>query len=85
MVNAELYEKCYCGLCSEDPSNIGFKQSMTVCLGKTKEALLHHRWQEAAEYMVSYSQMIEERRNIPNLSYKLVGIYIHCDEKLLTI
>lgn len=52
---------------------------MMICLEKIREALLHHRWQEAAEYMVSYSQMVEERRHDTPQQYKLVGVYIVCD------
>lgn len=50
---------------------LGFRQSTMMCLEKIREALLHHRWQEAAEYMVSYSQMIEERRHDTLQPYKL--------------
>uniref|UniRef100_A0A673BA01 TATA box binding protein (TBP)-associated factor, RNA polymerase I, A n=1 Tax=Sphaeramia orbicularis TaxID=375764 RepID=A0A673BA01_9TELE len=30
-----------------------------ICLERIREAMLHHRWQEAAEYMVFYPQKLE--------------------------
>ncbi|XP_070843068.1 TATA box-binding protein-associated factor RNA polymerase I subunit A [Chaetodon trifascialis] len=42
------------------PKETGFHQSTRVCLEHIREALLHHRWQEAAEYMACYPQMLED-------------------------
>ncbi|KAG8011442.1 TATA box-binding protein-associated factor RNA polymerase I subunit A [Nibea albiflora] len=42
------------------PRETGFHQSTRLCLEHIREALLHHRWQEAAEYMACYPQMLED-------------------------
>uniref|UniRef100_A0A673BBL0 TATA box binding protein (TBP)-associated factor, RNA polymerase I, A n=1 Tax=Sphaeramia orbicularis TaxID=375764 RepID=A0A673BBL0_9TELE len=36
-----------------------FRHSTRICLERIREAMLHHRWQEAAEYMVFYPQKLE--------------------------
>ncbi|XP_042358906.1 TATA box-binding protein-associated factor RNA polymerase I subunit A [Plectropomus leopardus] len=38
----------------------GFNWDTRVCLEQMREAVLHHRWQEAAEYMACYSQTIQD-------------------------
>ncbi|XP_029352620.1 TATA box-binding protein-associated factor RNA polymerase I subunit A isoform X2 [Echeneis naucrates] len=38
----------------------GFHKSYRICLEHIREAMLHHRWQEAAEYMACYPQMLED-------------------------
>ncbi|XP_041814929.1 TATA box-binding protein-associated factor RNA polymerase I subunit A [Chelmon rostratus] len=50
-------------MCVETPKETGFHQSMRICLEHIREALLHHRWQEAAEYMACYPQMLEDSTN----------------------
>lgn len=35
--------------------------------------MLHHRWQEAAEYMASYTQILEDRNKIKAQPKKEVG------------
>ncbi|XP_027140065.1 TATA box-binding protein-associated factor RNA polymerase I subunit A isoform X1 [Larimichthys crocea] len=42
------------------PRETGFHQSTRICLEHIREALLHHRWQEAAEYMACYPQKLED-------------------------
>uniref|UniRef100_H3DG51 TATA box binding protein (TBP)-associated factor, RNA polymerase I, A n=1 Tax=Tetraodon nigroviridis TaxID=99883 RepID=H3DG51_TETNG len=37
----------------------GFHHSTRLCLEQIREALLHHRWQEAAEFMACYPQILE--------------------------
>lgn len=54
----------------EMSSESGFHQSSRICLEQIREALLHHRWQEAAEYMVSYPQIIEETSHESPQQYK---------------
>ncbi|XP_068198844.1 TATA box-binding protein-associated factor RNA polymerase I subunit A isoform X2 [Antennarius striatus] len=49
--------------CEKIPKEFGFHQSTRVCLQHVREALLHHRWQEAAEYMACYPQMLENTTN----------------------
>ncbi|CAK6962724.1 TATA box-binding protein-associated factor RNA polymerase I subunit A [Scomber scombrus] len=44
----------------EKPNETGFHKSMRICLEQIREALLHHRWQEAAEYMACYPQMLDD-------------------------
>ncbi|XP_051264492.1 TATA box-binding protein-associated factor RNA polymerase I subunit A isoform X1 [Dicentrarchus labrax] len=43
----------------EKPMETGFQQTTRICLEQIREALLHHRWQEAAEYMAYYPQILE--------------------------
>lgn len=49
--------------CAETPRETGFHESTRICLEQMREALLHHRWQEAAEYMACYTQMLEDPTN----------------------
>ncbi|XP_068609919.1 TATA box-binding protein-associated factor RNA polymerase I subunit A [Brachionichthys hirsutus] len=49
--------------CEKTPKETGFHQSTRVCLQRIREALLHQRWQEAAEYMACYPQMLEDTTN----------------------
>uniref|UniRef100_A0A3Q4I4Z2 TATA box binding protein (TBP)-associated factor, RNA polymerase I, A n=1 Tax=Neolamprologus brichardi TaxID=32507 RepID=A0A3Q4I4Z2_NEOBR len=57
---------------SEDNSSKGEKKSKFplvkpiygggfMCRERIREAMLHHRWEEAAEYMVYYPQILEDR------------------------
>uniref|UniRef100_UPI0037E706E6 TATA box-binding protein-associated factor RNA polymerase I subunit A n=1 Tax=Semicossyphus pulcher TaxID=241346 RepID=UPI0037E706E6 len=57
-------------LCVEQPKETGFHQSTRMCLEQIREALLHHRWQEAAEYMACYPQMLEDTTNGTAQQYK---------------
>ncbi|XP_030626809.1 TATA box-binding protein-associated factor RNA polymerase I subunit A [Chanos chanos] len=43
----------------ETPKETGFQTSMRLCLNALREALLHHRWHEAAEYFSAYCQSLE--------------------------
>lgn len=38
----------------------GFRESTRLCLERIREAMLHHRWEEAAEDMVHYLQILED-------------------------
>ncbi|XP_051951446.1 TATA box-binding protein-associated factor RNA polymerase I subunit A [Xyrauchen texanus] len=38
----------------------GFHKSTRNCLKMIRDAMLHHRWQEAAEYFSSYTQTLED-------------------------
>lgn len=38
----------------------GFHESMRLCLERIREAMLHHRWEEAAEDMVHFPQILED-------------------------
>ncbi|XP_038583152.1 TATA box-binding protein-associated factor RNA polymerase I subunit A [Micropterus salmoides] len=50
-------------VCVETPKETGFHQTTRICLEQIREALLHHRWQEAAEYMACYPQMLDDSTN----------------------
>ncbi|KAM9339231.1 TATA box-binding protein-associated factor RNA polymerase I subunit A [Symphorus nematophorus] len=57
-------------MCVETPKETGFHQSTRICLEQIREALLHHRWQEAAEYMACYPQMLEDTTHGTAQQYK---------------
>ncbi|XP_056283758.1 TATA box-binding protein-associated factor RNA polymerase I subunit A [Pseudoliparis swirei] len=57
-------------MCAETPRETGFHQSTRACLEMIREALLHHRWQEAAEYMACYPQLLEDPTNGKFQQYK---------------
>lgn len=38
----------------------GFHKSSRLCLHAIRDAVLHHRWQEAAQYLDSYTQTLED-------------------------
>ncbi|XP_040920053.1 TATA box-binding protein-associated factor RNA polymerase I subunit A [Toxotes jaculatrix] len=57
-------------MCAETPKETGFHQSTRICLEQIREAMLHHRWQEAAEYMACYSQMLEDPTQGTTQQYK---------------
>ncbi|XP_044025983.1 TATA box-binding protein-associated factor RNA polymerase I subunit A isoform X1 [Siniperca chuatsi] len=57
-------------MCVETPKETGFHQSTRICLEQIREALLHHRWQEAAEYMACYAQMLDDPTNGTAQQYK---------------
>uniref|UniRef100_A0A4W4H6D9 TATA box binding protein (TBP)-associated factor, RNA polymerase I, A n=1 Tax=Electrophorus electricus TaxID=8005 RepID=A0A4W4H6D9_ELEEL len=38
----------------------GFHKSVRLCLKAMRDAMLHHRWQEAAQYLAAYSQSLED-------------------------
>ncbi|XP_028858140.1 TATA box-binding protein-associated factor RNA polymerase I subunit A isoform X2 [Denticeps clupeoides] len=42
------------------PKESGFRRSTSTCLELIRNAMLRHRWQEAAELMSSYMQMLED-------------------------
>lgn len=67
----------YCCLSLETSLESGFHRGSRICLERIREALLHHRWQEAAECMISYPQIIEESSHDPpanHQQYKQVGV-----------
>ncbi|XP_070705641.1 TATA box-binding protein-associated factor RNA polymerase I subunit A [Pempheris klunzingeri] len=57
-------------MCVETPKETGFHQGTRICLEQIREALLHHRWQEAAEYMACYPQILEDPTNSTVQQYK---------------
>ncbi|GAA6214131.1 TATA box-binding protein-associated factor RNA polymerase I subunit A [Lates japonicus] len=57
-------------MCVETQRETGFHQSARTCLELIREAMLHHRWQEAAEYMACYPQMLEDLTNGIRHEYK---------------
>ncbi|KAL0964973.1 hypothetical protein UPYG_G00275130 [Umbra pygmaea] len=76
-------------LFKEVPNETGFHQTTRICLQKIREAMLNHRWQEAAEFMISYSQSLEDTTaKMPPLSTEIIwrlGIELlhnHPDTKL---
>ncbi|KAI4899152.1 hypothetical protein NFI96_013240, partial [Prochilodus magdalenae] len=42
------------------PKESGFHKTTRLCLKVIKDAMLHHRWEEAAQYFVVYTQTLEE-------------------------
>ncbi|KAG9282518.1 TATA box-binding protein-associated factor RNA polymerase I subunit A [Astyanax mexicanus] len=38
----------------------GFHESSRLCLKAIRDAMLHHHWQEAAQYLSAYSQTLED-------------------------
>ncbi|XP_004083604.1 TATA box-binding protein-associated factor RNA polymerase I subunit A [Oryzias latipes] len=57
-------------ICQKTLHENGFHQSVRLCLEYIREAMLHHRWLEAAEYMASYAQILEDRVNLTAQQYK---------------
>ncbi|XP_034382875.1 TATA box-binding protein-associated factor RNA polymerase I subunit A [Cyclopterus lumpus] len=57
-------------MCAETSRETGFHRSTRACMEMIREALLHHRWQEAAEYMACYPQMLENPTNGTSQQYK---------------
>lgn len=53
----------------------GFRHSTKLCLEQIREALLHHRWQEAAEYMACYPQILETTTFVSDRKVKEVGFF----------
>lgn len=54
-----------------------FAQTTSACLSFIQEALLKHQWQQAAEYMHSYLQVLEDsdsckRQAAPEVSARLL-------------
>ncbi|CAB1340486.1 unnamed protein product [Coregonus sp. 'balchen'] len=57
----------------ETPRETGFHKTTRNCLQHIREVLLHHRWQDAAEYMASYSQTLEDTTaNMPQLYAEII-------------
>lgn len=63
---------------SETPQERGFHHSTRLCLEQIREALLHHRWQEAAEYMACYPQILEATTFVSARKDKEVGLPLRC-------
>lgn len=61
---------------SDTSKETGFHRSTRLCLEHIREALLHHRWQEAAEYMSSYPQILEATTFVSVRKDKEVGLFI---------
>ncbi|XP_054475104.1 TATA box-binding protein-associated factor RNA polymerase I subunit A [Anoplopoma fimbria] len=57
-------------MCAATPKETGFHKTTRACLELIREALLHHRWQEAAEYMACYPQILEDPTNGQGQRYK---------------
>ncbi len=47
-----------------------------MCLERIREALLHHRWQEAAEFMACYPQLLEDFVALSAQENKEVGLVV---------
>lgn len=60
----------------ETPKETGFHQSTRLCLQQIREAMLHHRWQEAAEYMACYPQILEATTLVSARKDKEVGVHL---------
>ncbi|CAB1445102.1 unnamed protein product [Pleuronectes platessa] len=59
-------------MCVETLKETGFHQSNRLCLERIREAMLHHRWQEAAEFMACYPQTLENTTRSSTKQYKEV-------------
>uniref|UniRef100_A0A1A8KZE7 TATA box binding protein (TBP)-associated factor, RNA polymerase I, A n=3 Tax=Nothobranchius pienaari TaxID=704102 RepID=A0A1A8KZE7_9TELE len=59
----------------------GFRRSVQMCLEHIREAMLRHKWQEAADYMASYPQILEDRNGATAVPYKEV-VWRICTEIL---
>lgn len=46
---------------SDQTQQNGFRRTTSMCRERIREAMLHHRWEEASEYMVYYPQILEDR------------------------
>ncbi|XP_051908424.1 TATA box-binding protein-associated factor RNA polymerase I subunit A isoform X1 [Hippocampus zosterae] len=54
----------------ETAKETGFHRTTRLCLERIREAMLHHRWQEAAEYMACYPQQLEDTTTVHAKHYK---------------
>ncbi|XP_077408924.1 TATA box-binding protein-associated factor RNA polymerase I subunit A [Vanacampus margaritifer] len=54
----------------ETVNETGFHRTTRLCLEKIREAMLHHRWEEAAEYMACYPQQLEDTTVGQGIHYK---------------
>lgn len=59
----------------------GFRRTMRTCLQKLREAMLHHRWRDAAKYMYSYFQALEDTTLSNVLHHK--EIILKCGAEIL--
>ncbi|XP_068433227.1 TATA box-binding protein-associated factor RNA polymerase I subunit A isoform X2 [Clinocottus analis] len=57
---------------AETSRETGFHRSTRACLEQIREALLHHRWQAAAEFMACYPQILEDPTIGASQQYKEV-------------
>ncbi|XP_072301987.1 TATA box-binding protein-associated factor RNA polymerase I subunit A [Eucyclogobius newberryi] len=48
----------------------GFHESTRLCLEQIREAMLHHRWEEAAEYMAYFHQILEDNTHNQEIQNK---------------
>ncbi|XP_020785006.1 TATA box-binding protein-associated factor RNA polymerase I subunit A [Boleophthalmus pectinirostris] len=48
----------------------GFHESTRLCLEQIREAMLHHRWEEAAEYMAYFQQILEDNTHNREVQHK---------------
>ncbi|KAF7661582.1 hypothetical protein LDENG_00257780 [Lucifuga dentata] len=55
---------------TEKTKESGFHKTNRICLQQIREAMLHHRWQEAAEYMSCCPQMLEDNNKRTSLQNK---------------
>ncbi|KAM9798224.1 TATA box-binding protein-associated factor RNA polymerase I subunit A [Neosynchiropus ocellatus] len=63
-------------------SQTGFHQSARECLEHIRVSMLHHRWEEAAEYIGYYAQTLEGRtgvtkRAVPELIWRVSTEVLH--------
>ncbi|XP_008395728.1 TATA box-binding protein-associated factor RNA polymerase I subunit A [Poecilia reticulata] len=57
-------------MCVEAHVESGFHKTCRICLEHVREAMLHHRWQEAADYMASYTQVLQDRNKVEAQPHK---------------
>uniref|UniRef100_A0A3B4BBJ6 Uncharacterized protein n=1 Tax=Periophthalmus magnuspinnatus TaxID=409849 RepID=A0A3B4BBJ6_9GOBI len=48
----------------------GLHESTRLCLEQIRDAMLHHRWEEAAEYMEFFQQILEDSTHNHEAQYK---------------
>ncbi|XP_062324314.1 TATA box-binding protein-associated factor RNA polymerase I subunit A isoform X1 [Osmerus eperlanus] len=57
----------------ETPKESGFHKTIRTCLQKIREAMLHHRWLEASQFMSSYCQTLEDTTaTMPQLQSEMI-------------
>ncbi|XP_012682068.1 TATA box-binding protein-associated factor RNA polymerase I subunit A [Clupea harengus] len=47
-------------VCPERPKETGFHKTLRLCLGSVRDAMLHHRWEDAAKYISHYTHALED-------------------------
>ncbi|XP_056149998.1 TATA box-binding protein-associated factor RNA polymerase I subunit A isoform X2 [Lampris incognitus] len=64
------------------PRETDFHMTTRLCLQQIREAMLHHRWVEAAEYLSSFAQTLEETsgssmRHVPEIIWRIGTEILH--------